>query len=76
MPIVSRDCFTQRNFCKAGKFCQRKAGWFVKAKKKQMPDVNYLLVDGYNIIFAWEELKVLAQTDIAAARGKTDGYPV
>lgn len=35
-----------------------------------MPDVNYLLVDGYNIIFAWEELKVLAQTDIAAARGK------
>ncbi len=47
-----------------------------KPRKKQMPDVNYLLVDGYNIIFAWEELKVLAQTDIAAARGKTDGYPV
>lgn len=41
-----------------------------KPRKKQMPDVNYLLVDGYNIIFAWEELKVLAQTDIAAARGK------
>lgn len=34
LPIVSRGCFTQRNFCKAGKFCQRKAGWFVKAKKK------------------------------------------
>ena len=41
-----------------------------KPRKKQMPDVNYLLVDGYNIIFAWEELKVLAQSDIAAARGK------
>jgi len=41
-----------------------------KPRKKQMPDVNYLLVDGYNIIFAWEELKMLAQSDIAAARGK------
>lgn len=41
-----------------------------KPRKKQMPDINYLLVDGYNIIFAWEELKVLAQNDIAAARGK------
>ena len=25
-------------------------------------------MDGYNIIFAWEELKALAQTDLAAAR--------
>ncbi|MBO4915431.1 MAG: TetM/TetW/TetO/TetS family tetracycline resistance ribosomal protection protein [Oscillospiraceae bacterium] len=29
---------------------------------------EYLLVDGYNIIFAWDELKRLAQLDIAAAR--------
>ncbi len=29
---------------------------------------DYLLVDGYNIIFAWEELRELAKTDIAAAR--------
>jgi len=29
---------------------------------------QYLLVDGYNIIFAWEELKALARTDIHAAR--------
>ncbi len=29
---------------------------------------EYLLVDGYNIIFAWDELKELAGKDIAAAR--------
>ena len=29
---------------------------------------EYLLVDGYNIIFAWEKLKKLAAEDIAAAR--------
>ena len=29
---------------------------------------QYLLVDGYNIIFAWDDLKKLAQIDIAAAR--------
>ncbi len=31
---------------------------------------EYLLVDGYNIIFAWEELKALAGTNIDSARGK------
>ena len=29
---------------------------------------EYLLVDGYNIIFAWDELRALAEVDIAAAR--------
>ncbi len=29
---------------------------------------EYLLVDGYNMIFAWEELKALAQQDLSAAR--------
>ena len=29
---------------------------------------EYLLVDGYNMIFAWEELKTLAQQDLSAAR--------
>ena len=31
---------------------------------------EYLLVDGYNIIFSWEELKELSERDIGAARGK------
>ena len=43
-----------------GKWSQR------KEKKKE----EYLLVDGYNIIFAWEDLKELADTNIEGARSK------
>ena len=32
------------------------------------PVKEYLLVDGYNIIFAWDELKEVAREDVAAAR--------
>lgn len=38
--------------------------------KKQEPKEEYLLVDGYNIIFAWEDLKELAEINIDGARGK------
>ncbi len=31
-------------------------------------DGEYLLVDGYNIIFAWEDLNALARTNLAGAR--------
>lgn len=31
---------------------------------------EYLLVDGYNIIFAWEELRELAERNMDSARGK------
>ena len=31
---------------------------------------EYLLVDGYNIIFAWDELKKIAATDLDAARAR------
>lgn len=31
---------------------------------------EYLLVDGYNIIFAWEDLRELAKVNIDAARGR------
>ena len=31
---------------------------------------KYLLVDGYNIVFAWEELKTLAKDNIDAARDR------
>ncbi|MBM6887733.1 NYN domain-containing protein, partial [Pseudoflavonifractor phocaeensis] len=34
----------------------------------QNKGAEYLLVDGYNIIFAWEELKRVAQTNLDAAR--------
>ena len=36
-------------------------------------DTEYLLVDGYNIIFAWDELHRLAAQDVAAARGALIG---
>ena len=32
------------------------------------PKQKYLMVDGYNMIFAWEELKELAREDLDAAR--------
>lgn len=59
-----------------------KAAWKKRkgAKKSQPPSVRkyqpvekkeeYLLVDGYNIIFAWEELKELAKAELGAARGR------
>ena len=36
--------------------------------REQYSGPEYLLVDGYNIIFAWDELKELAKQDVAAAR--------
>ena len=38
--------------------------------KENKPKKEYLLVDGYNIIFAWEELNELAKASIDAARNK------
>lgn len=39
-------------------------------KKKPAPQDHYLLVDGYNIIFAWNDLRELALRDIKSARDK------
>lgn len=39
----------------------------------QLGGTEYLLVDGYNVIFAWDELNRLAQSDIAAARAALTG---
>lgn len=44
-----------------------------KAPKKVRPvqtEEEYLLVDGYNIIFAWEELKELSKINLDAARSR------
>lgn len=60
----------------------KKQGWArtIRAKTAAPAEVEYrggqgkqeeyLLVDGYNIIFAWEELTSLAKTDLNAARGR------
>ena len=41
-----------------------------KPKKHHDDGTEYLLVDGYNVIFAWDELKELAKDNIEAARNK------
>lgn len=41
-----------------------------KASVKRDSSKKYLLVDGYNIIYAWEDLKALADENMDAARGK------
>ena len=58
---------------KRKEFIPRKADVIAENHKKpvktpftQLPE--YLLVDGYNIIFAWDELKTLAAESLAAAR--------
>ena len=44
----------------------------VELKEQSLPSPtakpNRLIVDGYNIIFAWDRLRTLAQTDLEAAR--------
>ncbi len=42
----------------------------LRAVKTPEKKKEYLLVDGYNIIFAWEELSDLAKTNLDSARGK------
>lgn len=42
----------------------------VKPVKKKEYEKEYLLVDGYNIIFAWEDLKELSEVNIEGARNK------
>ena len=44
--------------------------WKKAHAKPQKVLEDYLLVDGYNIIFAWDELRELAENNIDAARGK------
>ena len=41
-----------------------------KPNKKPVKMDSFLLVDGYNIIFAWEELRELSKISIDAARGR------
>ena len=45
-------------------------GGYERARRKKKSGEEYLLVDGYNIIFAWDELKELSEIDLGAARGK------
>ncbi len=42
----------------------------VQKKNSRKQGNEYLLVDGYNIIFSWADLKELAEANLEAARGK------
>ncbi|MCR5160329.1 MAG: NYN domain-containing protein [Lachnospiraceae bacterium] len=64
-----------------GSIRQQRTGWKKSTRtfgssgggsssKKTEPREQYLLVDGYNIIFAWDDLKDLAKVSMDAARGK------
>lgn len=43
--------------------------WEERQKNKKSRE-TFLLVDGYNIIFAWEDLSALAEVNIESARDK------
>lgn len=61
---------------------RKKQGWARTIRREQKPAAEteyrgtaanreeYLLVDGYNIIFAWKELSELAKLDLNAARAR------
>ena len=57
-----------------GNSFEKKKNESLKEDEKKLPKQEkkekYLLVDGYNIIFAWEELKHLAQADLHGARNR------
>ncbi len=44
--------------------------WEERKRETKEQKEQYLLVDGYNIIFAWEELKELAEINIESARDR------
>lgn len=51
-------------------FAVKKSVEKTRRYKKQEQEKEYLLVDGYNIIFAWEDLQELAKVNIEGARNK------
>lgn len=71
--IIDKSAFANKS---------KKSGWTKKkavgtdyakssfVPKKQEKKEEYLLVDGYNVIFAWKELNELAKTTIDGARGR------
>ncbi|MGN1083964.1 MAG: NYN domain-containing protein, partial [Lachnospiraceae bacterium] len=58
-----------RPFAKAKSFDTVSSGYKGK-ETAQNQGISYLLVDGYNIIFSWNELKELSSANLDAARSK------
>ena len=49
---------------------QESGGAVYRGAKKEEKKEAYLLVDGYNIIYAWEDLRGLSETNMDGARGQ------
>lgn len=49
---------------------ERKVSSVIRTYEKKSSQEEYMLVDGYNVIFAWEELRELAKDNIDGARGR------
>ncbi len=41
-----------------------------RPKKQKPKGEEYLIIDGYNLIFAWDELRKISEGDLALARGR------
>lgn len=58
----------QKQAAEGGRRVVRREEPKVKIQSKEEYEEEYLLVDGYNVIFAWEELSALAEINMDSAR--------
>lgn len=65
-PIKQSPVYTQSRLGYENKKAQTKKAYIKTEANKKLKE--YLLVDGYNIIFSWDELKELATENMDAAR--------
>ncbi|MCI8484576.1 MAG: GTP-binding protein [Lachnospiraceae bacterium] len=75
--ILSHTLYANRKEHQAGRKKYRlkrssdnRSSAVTRTYRKPISKEEYLLVDGYNVIFAWEDLKELAEDNIDGARGK------
>ena len=66
------EAIMQREFgpIKRPKYSNVRYNRAASEKEGAVSKKDYIIADGYNMIFAWEDLKDLAQTDIDAARDR------
>lgn len=65
-----RESESIRNRWKKKRIVSEETGVRTRSYKPILAKNDFLLVDGYNIIFAWEELKELANVNIDSARDR------
>ncbi|MBQ7840461.1 MAG: TetM/TetW/TetO/TetS family tetracycline resistance ribosomal protection protein [Lachnospiraceae bacterium] len=67
---VTRRWSGLQNAAETQRMPGQKSVSYYSNKKNVQDTTEYLLVDGYNIIFAWEDLRELAAVNIESARNK------